>query len=121
MSERSQPLRAPSGPMGAYSPWAELDRPRYREPLPVRPARVVLGMLVGAAWMALASSQVAKATFFCWSMFVAGIVAGSVAVLLSRIGDRGAAAGVAIAAALGVCVATLVVVVSWAHGNWLLW
>ncbi len=52
---------------------------------------------------------------------IAGLAAWVAALVLVRLGDRGIAAGVAIASGLGVAIAFSVVMVHWIHGTWMLW
>jgi hypothetical protein len=96
-------------------------RPTYREPLPVRGKRVAAGIGAGALWMLLTAVQTGGARGYAWVTIVAGLLGWAVAVLLARFGDRGVAAGVAIACGTGVAVAGLVVALKLAGGTWLLW
>jgi hypothetical protein len=101
----------PSGP----------PRPIYREPLPVRPGAVSLGVVAGLLWMMLFGLLASSARGYAWLTLGSGLAAGLVALLLGRLGDRGVAVGVAIAAGTGVAVAVLVVLTRAAAGQWLLW
>lgn len=58
---------------------------------------------------------------YAWASIVAAGLAWAVAALLARLGDRGAAVGIAASAALGLAVATVVVIVKWSGGDWPLW
>jgi hypothetical protein len=101
----------PSGP----------PRPIFREPFAVRGGAVALGMVGGGLWMMLFGLLAADAGGYVWITIIAGLVAWLVALLLARMGDRGAAVGVAMSTAVGLSIATIVVVVRWAGGDWLLW
>jgi lysylphosphatidylglycerol synthetase-like protein (DUF2156 family) len=101
----------PSGP----------PRPVFREPHPIRGGAVTLGLVGGALWMMLFGLLASDASGYAWITIIAGIVAWVVALLLARLGDRGAAAGVAMSAAVGLSIAVVVMAARWAGGNWLLW
>jgi hypothetical protein len=101
----------PSGP----------PRPIYREPLPVRPGSVSLGVVAGLLWMMLFGLLAGSARGYAWLTLGSGIAAWLVALVLARLGDRGAAVGVAMAAAVGIAVAVLVVMAKALDGQWLLW
>ena len=96
-------------------------RPRYREPLPVRVSAVVLGGVITTIWFTLTAAMAASARAYVWWTLIAAALAWVSAVVLSRYGDRGSAAGVASVASLGLSVAAIVVIVRWAGGDWLLW
>lgn len=56
-----------------------------------------------------------------WTLF-AGLVSWAVALLLTRVGDRGVAVGVAIANSVAWSIAAIALAVRWAHGgDWPLW
>jgi len=109
-------MRATSGLFPSGPP-----RPIYREPLPVRPGSVSLGVVAGLLWMMLFGLLASNARGYVWLTIGSGVVAGLVALVLGRLGDRGAAVGVAVAAAVGIAVAVLVVTVRAAGGQWLPW
>jgi hypothetical protein len=71
--------------------------------------------------MALCGLMAHGARGYCWWSFTGGLVAWIAALGLARAGDRGVAAGVAVAAGCGVAVAMTVVLVRWAGGHWILW
>lgn len=96
-------------------------RPRYREPLPVRPQYVVFGLLGGLLWTALVAGQAVDARGYAWLSLLSGTLTGAAAAILVRLGDRGVAAGVAAAGAIGVAIAAIVAVARWAAGDWPLW
>jgi hypothetical protein len=101
----------PSGP----------PRPIFREPFPVRGGAVALGMVFGGLWIMLFGLLASDAGGYVWVTIIAGLVASLVALLLARMGDRGAAVGVAMATGVGVAIAMIVLVVRWVSGDWLLW
>lgn len=108
--------RTPSGLFPAGS-----SRPAYREPHPVRPGAVLVGAGVAAAWLLLVGLLATSARSFGWLTLVASGIAWLVALALVRAGDRGAAAGVAIAGGLGLAVAWIVVIIKWVTTGWPLW
>jgi hypothetical protein len=58
---------------------------------------------------------------YAWISIVAGLLAWAVALVLARIGDRGAAVGLAMSAAVALSIAVIVIAVRWASGDWPLW
>jgi hypothetical protein len=108
--------RAPSGlfPTGPI-------RPTYREPHPVRTAAIWAGAGVGVAWLALIGLLGQSTAQYVWLTVAGSVVAWVAALALSRFGDRGVAAGVAIATAVGLAVAMGVVVQRWITTGWPLW
>ncbi len=110
-------IHAPSGLFPSGPP-----RPRYREPHPVRLGALLAGIGAGAAWLLLPSLLARDLRGYAWITFLAGCAAWLASWLLTRIGDRGAAAGVAMSTAVGWAVATGLVAVRWAvTGDWPLW
>ncbi|HEY7224315.1 MAG TPA: hypothetical protein VH561_12120 [Micromonosporaceae bacterium] len=101
----------PSGPL----------RPTFREPHPVRISSVVLGAGMALAWQILLAGFSDSLRGLFWRCVAAVLVAWGVAGLLLRFGDRGAAAGVALASSLGGCVAAILVTVRWLTVGWPLW
>jgi hypothetical protein len=71
--------------------------------------------------MALCGFMAHGARAYCWWTFTGGFVAWAAALGLARAGDRGVAAGVAVAAGCGVAVAMTVVLLRWVGGHWILW
>ncbi len=98
-----------------------MPRPIYREPAPARPGSVFLGAGAGALWMLLFGLLAHTARTYVWWTVAAGVAAWAAALVLVRLGDRGVAAGVAIASGLSVAIAFSVVMVQWIHGTWVLW
>ncbi|NJC72813.1 hypothetical protein HC031_24275 [Planosporangium thailandense] len=109
-------MRATSGLFSSGPP-----RPTFREPFPVRGGSVALGMLGGGLWMMLFGLLASNAGGYAWITILAGLAAWLVALVLVRMGDRGAAVGIAVSVAVGLAIATIVVAVRWAAGDWLLW
>jgi hypothetical protein len=109
-------MRIPSGLFPSGPP-----RPIFREPFPVRGGAVALGLVGGALWMMLFGLLATTAGGYAWITIVAGLVAWAVALVLARIGDRGAAVGVAMSVAVGLSIAAIVLGVRWAGGDWILW
>jgi hypothetical protein len=109
-------MRTPSGLFPTGPP-----RPVYREPFAVRGGAVALGMVGGGLWMMLFGLLATNARGYTWVSLVAGVLGWLVALLLARIGDRGAATGIAISVAFGLSIAVIVLGVRWIGGDWLLW
>jgi hypothetical protein len=110
------PSRAPSGlfPSGPH-------RPSFREPHPVRVGPVLAGAGIAALWLLLIGLLARSTGGYVWLTIVASIAAWICALLLARIGDRGAAVGVAIATGLGLAIAVGLVIQRWATTGWPLW
>lgn len=97
-------------------------RPRYREPYPVRIGPLLSGIGGGAAWLLLFGILGGDLRGYLWYTFFAGAVAWLVAVLLTRLGDRAVAAGIALSTAVGWAVAATSAAISWAFtGDWPMW
>jgi|SRR4051794_22447986 hypothetical protein len=109
-------MRATSGLFPTGPP-----RPVFREPYPIKGGAVALGMVGGGLWMMLFGLLATNARGYAWISLIAGILGWLVAALLTRLGDRGAAVGVAISIALGLSIAVVVIGARWALGDWLLW
>jgi hypothetical protein len=110
----------PASPSGAGSARSGVPRPIYREPVPARPGFVLLGAGAGALWMLLFGLLAHTARGYVWWALAAGAGAWIAAFVLARIGDRGVAAGVAMASGVGVAIAISVVLVNGLHGHWVL-
>jgi len=108
--------RPPSGLFPSGPP-----RPTFREPHPVRPSAVVIGAAVAAAWMLLVGLMASGTRGYFWLTVVASVLATGGAALLARFGDRGVAAGVAMATGLGLAVAGGLVAQRWIATGWPLW
>ncbi|NUT23571.1 MAG: hypothetical protein HOV77_30770 [Hamadaea sp.] len=97
-------------------------RPTMREPFPVRVPAVLAGLAGAGAWLAgFGALAVDLAGYALW-MLVAGAAAWLAALALCRHGDRGVAAGIAVALAIGWSSTALALAVTWAQtGTWPLW
>lgn len=97
-------------------------RQTYREPHPVRPRALLVGLAAGAGWLLLFALLGSDLASHVWWLVAAGGAAWLVAIGLGRYGDRGAAVGVALAVGAGWTVAGGLVALSWAiDGDWPLW
>ncbi len=97
-------------------------RPRYREPHPVGAGGLFAGLAAGAAWLALFGALGRDLNGYAWWTVIAAVTAWTVAVVLARIGDRGAAVGVAITAGIGWAIAAGYVAARWIDTNdWPMW
>ncbi|HET8681336.1 MAG TPA: hypothetical protein VFM54_05620 [Micromonosporaceae bacterium] len=119
-SDRAERVRAGHLPSGLFP--SRPPRPTYREPHPVRAVAVAAGLAAGALWMLLFGLLATSVRGYGWWTFAAGATACAVALGLVRSGDRGVAAGVAIAAGIGWAVAGAVLTAAWAaRADWPLW
>jgi len=109
----------PRPPASALRPG--VPRPIHREPRPARPGPALLGTAAGLLWMLLFGLLAHTPRAYAWWTIAAGAAGWIAAFVLARSGDRGVAAGVAIASGLGVAIAFSVVAVDLFHGRWLLW
>ncbi|ASW58062.1 hypothetical protein CIK06_27450 [Plantactinospora sp. KBS50] len=118
-----RPAAAPRSPSGLFPSGPGLpSRPTYREPHPVRGGAVALGIVVTIAWLLCFGLLGRSLAGYVWWTVLGGGIAWLVAALLTRYGDRGAAAGIAMATSLGWSVAAVVVAVRWGgSGDWPLW
>jgi hypothetical protein len=107
------PSVAPSGLFPSTS-----HRPRFREPHPVRIPSVVSGAATTLAWQLLVALFATSVRGLLSLLVAATAVAAAAAAALVRFGDRGAGVGVAMAAALGGCVAAVVAAVRWLTVGW---
>ncbi|WP_027342011.1 hypothetical protein [Hamadaea tsunoensis] len=97
-------------------------RPTLREPHPVRPTAVMAGLVATAVWLAGFGALAADLVAYAWWMLAAGAFAWAAAFALARHGDRGVAAGIAVALAIGWSSTALALVLTWAQmGTWPLW
>lgn len=88
----------------------------------MRGAAIAAGFGAAALWMLIFGLLAGGLRAYAWWTLIAGALAWLVAVGLTRFGDRGVAAGVAIAAGLAVSVGAVAVGIGWAHsGNWPMW
>jgi hypothetical protein len=110
------PGHAPSGLFPSGPP-----RPRFREPHPVRLGALFVGAAMGATWLLVFGLLATSAGAYVWLTLVASIVAWICAIVLVRLGDRGAAVGVVLSTGLGLAIAAIVVIQRWATSGWPLW
>jgi hypothetical protein len=97
-------------------------RPTLRELYPVRPAAVFAGMAATAIWLAGFGSLAVSLREYAWWTLAAGGTAWLAALALSRHGNRGVAAGVAVALTIGWSGTALALAVTWVRtGSWPLW
>jgi hypothetical protein len=97
-------------------------RPVYREPHPVRLGQLFAGIGAATVWFALFGSIGRDLFGYAWWTVAAAVSAWAVALVLSVLGDRGVAIGVALTAGLGLSVAGALVALRWITTNdWPLW
>jgi hypothetical protein len=97
-------------------------RPVYREPHPVATAPVLAGIGSTLLWLALFGSIGRDLVSYAWWTLVAALTAWVVALVLTVLGDRGVATGVAATAGFGLSVATAFVAARWiTTDNWPMW
>ncbi|MBU2663352.1 hypothetical protein KOI35_07515 [Actinoplanes bogorensis] len=110
------PMRPPSGLFPGPS------RPTYREPHPITVVPLLAGLGAGVAWMALFGALARDLAGYAWWTIAAAVSAWAVALVLTFIGDRGTAAGVALSSGLGLSIAMGFVGARWiTTQNWPLW
>ena len=108
--------REPSGLFPSEPP-----RPTLREVHAVRPAAVLAGAGVAAGWL-LAWGLLATSTHsYLWLTLAASLTAWACAAILAYQGDRGVAAGVAMATSVGLAAGTVVLIEQWVVSGWPLW
>lgn len=109
--------RAPGDPFAERS-----SRPHIREPYPVVTGALLAGLGAGLLWMVIFGSLGRDLPGYAWWTLVAALVAWATAGVLSFVGDRGVAVGVAISAGLGWSVAAAFVAAEWiSTGDWPMW
>ena len=97
-------------------------RPIYREPHPVSAAPVMAGLGATALWFGLFGGLAHDFAGYAWWTLTAGLSAWAVALVLARLGDRGAAVGIAIAGGIGLSITVGLVATRWiVDWNWPLW
>jgi hypothetical protein len=80
---------------------------------------MTLGVATGSLWMLMWALFSRTPEGFVQLMVVAGLIGTGLALVLTRAGDRGIAAGIAIAAGGAVSLAGFVFAVNVLAGNWL--
>jgi hypothetical protein len=88
-------------------------RPVYREPHPIGAAPVLSGMGAAVVWFALFGLIGRDLVSYAWWTVAAAVSAWIVALVLSVLGDRGVAVGVAIVSGVGLSVAMGFVTYRW--------
>ncbi|MEV6306079.1 hypothetical protein AB0M02_42165 [Actinoplanes sp. NPDC051861] len=81
------------------------SRPVYREPYPVASLPVLSGLSATTLWFILFGSLGRDLASYAWWTILAAVSAWLVAGVLTLLGDRGVAVGVAVASGLGLSVA----------------
>jgi hypothetical protein len=101
----------PQPPPGVYAGLP--PRPVYREPHPIGAGPVLSGLATGAVWMALFGSLGRDLASYAWWSIGAAVSAWLVALILTQVGDRGVALGVACASGVGLSVTVAFVALRW--------
>ena len=118
------------GALGTYGPphrpssglFPGPSRPVYRETHPVTAAAVVSGLGAGLLWFGLFGGLAHDLAAYAWWTIVAAVSAWAVAIVLTVLGDRGVAVGVAIASGAGLSIAMVFVGHRWISTyDWPLW
>jgi hypothetical protein len=114
-----RPAGAPGGqPVRGPVP----SRPVYREPHPIRAGAVLAGFGAAALWLALFGALARDLAAYAWWTIGAAVMAWIVAAVLSFLGDRGVAVGVALASGVGLSIAMAFVGARWiSTQDWPLW
>lgn len=113
--------RTPSGLFPSVRPPRALH-PTYREPHPVRVGSVTAGVIAALVWMVLFGLLGPDLAGYVWWTLAAGLLAWAAALLLTRHGDRGIAAGIALVTAIAWSTAWVATTTRWAtSGDWPLW
>lgn len=114
-------------PAGAYArPPSGLfpgpSRPIYREPHPIAAAPVLSGFGATLIWLALFGGLAHDLASYAWWTIVASVTAWAMALVLTFLGDRGVAVGIALAGGLGLAIAAGLVGSRWIDTyDWPLW
>jgi hypothetical protein len=97
-------------------------RPVYREPHPITAAPVLAGLGATLLWFGLFGGLAHDLAAYAWWTLIAAVSAWAVALVLTRLGDRGVAVGVAIASGIGLSIAVAFVTARWIDTyDWPLW
>jgi hypothetical protein len=106
----------PQPPVGA-----PVFRPIWREAFPITAGPLLAGLGGGVLWLFLVGFLARDLRGYAWLTVLAGLTAWGV-VVLAKLGDRGAAVGVAISTAFGLSAAAIAVAVRWSTtGDWPMW
>ncbi|XVV17864.1 hypothetical protein ACQP2X_48140 [Actinoplanes sp. CA-131856] len=98
------------------------SRPTYREPHPVNAGPLLAGIGAAALWMVLFGTLGRDLASYAWWTIAAAVSAWAVAFVLTYLGDRGVAVGVALASGLGLSIAVAFVGGRWiTTQDWPLW
>lgn len=98
------------------------QRPTYREPHPVRGWFFTAGLAGAAAWMLLLPLLASDLRGYAWWTLIAGALAWLAAAVLTRLGDRGVAAGISVSVSVAVAIGTFAVAARWMEtADWPLW
>nr|WP_203837566.1 hypothetical protein [Actinoplanes humidus] len=115
------PGMAPMGRPPAFPPSLP-PRPVYREPHAISAGPLLAGIGATALWFALFGALGRDLMSYAWWTFAAAVSAWLTAALLTFIGNRGVAVGVAVSSALGLSIAAGFVAARWITTNdWPLW
>ena len=118
----SWPAVKPPPGMVSPAPFPEPHRPVFREPHPIGAAATLAGIGGALLWFALFGALGRDLASYAWWTIVAAITAWIVAGLLTLLGDRGVATGVALTSGVALSIATCFVAMRWmSTGNWPLW
>lgn len=97
-------------------------RPVYREPHPVTAAPLLTGMGATLIWFALFGSIGRDLMSYAWWTVAAAVSAWLVAIMLTVLGDRAVAVGVAMIGGFGLSVAMGFVTLRWiTTDDWPMW
>lgn len=88
-------------------------RPVYREPHPIGTGAVLSGLAAGAVWLLLFGSLGHDLPSYAWWTVLATGTAWLAALVLTLIGDRGVALGLACSSGVGLSVAMIFVALRW--------
>jgi hypothetical protein len=88
-------------------------RPVYREPHPIGAVPVLSGLAAGTLWLILFGSLGRDLASYAWWTILAAVSAWLIALVLTLIGDRGVAVGVASVSGLGLSIALGFVTARW--------
>jgi hypothetical protein len=108
--------------MGGSGLFPGHSHPIYREPHPVVAAPVLSGFGATLLWFALFGGLAHDLASYAWWTIVASITAWAMAIVLTVLGDRGVAVGIALASGLGLSIAVAFVGARWIDTyDWPLW